>query len=70
MSHHPENVEGLGLSSSPKSPTCLLSEYSIKAPTAGGGGGGKAASAGIAVKHVRLSHSGKCERVKKGECSP
>ena len=69
MSHHPENVEGLGLSSSPKSPTCLLSEYGIKAPPAGGGGG-KAASAGIAVKHVRRSHSGKCERVKNGECSP
>ncbi|KAL4634252.1 hypothetical protein ACB092_04G186600 [Castanea dentata] len=59
-----QNVESLGLSSSPKSPTYLLSEYSIKAPPAGGGGG-KAASAGIAVKHVRRSHSGKCVRVKK-----
>lgn len=63
-----QNVESLSLSSSPKSPTYLLSEYSIKAPPAGGGGG-KAASAGIAVKHVRRSHSGKCVRVKKGECS-
>lgn len=63
-----QNVESWGLSSSPKSPTYLLSEYSIKAPPAGGGGGGgggKAASAGIAVKHVRRSHSGKCVRVKK-----
>ncbi|XP_075660554.1 MA3 DOMAIN-CONTAINING TRANSLATION REGULATORY FACTOR 1-like [Castanea sativa] len=59
-----QNVESLSLSSSPKSPTYLLSEYSIKAPPAGGGGG-KAASAGIAVKHVRRSHSGKCVRVKK-----
>lgn len=59
-----QNVESWGLSSSPKSPTYLLSEYSIKAPPAGGGGG-KAASAGIAVKHVRRSHSGKCVRVKK-----
>lgn len=64
-----QNVESFGLSSSPKSPTYLLSEYNIKAPPAGGGGG-KAASAGIAVKHVRRSHSGKCVRVKKGECSP
>nr|XP_023890027.1 uncharacterized protein LOC112002108 [Quercus suber]XP_023890028.1 uncharacterized protein LOC112002108 [Quercus suber]XP_023890029.1 uncharacterized protein LOC112002108 [Quercus suber]POE64038.1 programmed cell death protein 4 [Quercus suber] len=59
-----QNVESLGFSSSPKSPTYLLSEYSIKAPPASGGGG-KAASAGIAVKHVRRSHSGKCVRVKK-----
>ncbi|KAM3704072.1 hypothetical protein ACJW30_04G148800 [Castanea mollissima] len=59
-----QNVESLSLSSSPKSPTYLLSEYSIKAPPSGGGGG-KAASAGIAVKHVRRSHSGKCVRVKK-----
>jgi hypothetical protein len=55
-----QNVEIL--SSSPKSPTSLLSEHSIKAP-----GGGKASTAGIAVRHVRRSHSGKLVRVKKGE---
>ncbi|GFZ03847.1 hypothetical protein Acr_16g0004710 [Actinidia rufa] len=54
------NVEVL--SSSPKSPTSLLSEHHIKAPA-----GGKAATAGIAVRHVRRSHSGKLVRVKKGE---
>jgi hypothetical protein len=58
-----QNVESL--SSSPKSPTSLLSEYCIKAPAAGGGS--KAANAGIAVKHVRRSHSGKLGRAKKGE---
>ncbi|KAK9995537.1 hypothetical protein SO802_020223 [Lithocarpus litseifolius] len=47
-----QNVESLSLSSSPKSPTSLLSEYSIKAPPAAAGGG-KAPSAGIDVKHVR-----------------
>ena len=50
------------LSSSPKSPTSLLSEHLIKAPA-----GGKAATAGIAVRHFRRSHSGKLVRVKKGE---
>lgn len=54
------NVEGL--SSSPKSPTSLLAEYSIKAPA-----GGKGPTAGGAVKHVRRSHSGKFVRVKKGK---
>jgi hypothetical protein len=54
-----QNVESL--SSSPKSPT-LLSEHNIKAPA-----GGKASTAGIAVRHVRRSHSGKLVRVKKGE---
>ncbi|KAF3436760.1 hypothetical protein FNV43_RR19512 [Rhamnella rubrinervis] len=48
------------LSSSPKSPTSLLSEHHIKAPP-----GGKAPTAGIAVRHVRRSHSGKFGRVKK-----
>ncbi|XP_057487249.1 MA3 DOMAIN-CONTAINING TRANSLATION REGULATORY FACTOR 1-like [Actinidia eriantha] len=53
------------LSSSPKSPTLkspksLLSERQVKAPS-----GGKAATAGIAVRHVRRSHSGKVVRVKK-----
>lgn len=62
----PVNVEVL--SSSPKSPTLkspgakssfvLLSEHHVKAP-----GGG----AGIAVRHVRRTHSGKHIRVKKGE---
>ncbi|XP_015882426.3 MA3 DOMAIN-CONTAINING TRANSLATION REGULATORY FACTOR 1 [Ziziphus jujuba] len=47
------------LSSSPKSPTSLLSEHHIKAPP------GKAPTAGIAVRHVRRSHSGKIVRVKK-----
>ncbi|KAJ9677979.1 hypothetical protein PVL29_022765 [Vitis rotundifolia] len=53
-----QNVEGL--SSSPKSPTSLLSEHYIKVPVSG-----KAPTAGIAVRHVRRSHSGKFVRVKK-----
>ncbi|XP_052182230.1 MA3 DOMAIN-CONTAINING TRANSLATION REGULATORY FACTOR 1-like [Diospyros lotus] len=48
------------LSSSPRSPTSLLSEHQIKAPA-----GARAATAGIAVRHVRRSHSGKLVRVKK-----
>lgn len=64
------------LSSSPKSPTLkspgaaaksasvLLTEHLVKAP-----GGGKASTAGIAMRHVRRTHSGKHIRVKKGECS-
>lgn len=63
----PQNVEVL-LSSSPKSPTLkspgaksvFLSEHYVKAP-----GGGKASTAGIAVRHVRRTHSGKHIRVKK-----
>lgn len=55
-----QNLETL--SSSPKSPTSLLSEHHIKAPP-----GGKAPTVGIAVRHVRRSHSGKLVRVKKGE---
>lgn len=55
-----KNVESL--SSSPKSPTSLLSEHIVKAPA-----GGKAQTSGIAVRHVRRSHSGKLVRVKKGE---
>lgn len=47
-------------SPSPKSPSTLLAEHHIKAP-----GGGKAAVGGIAVRHVRRSHSGKHIRVKK-----
>ncbi|KAM0982306.1 hypothetical protein ACFX2I_015199 [Malus domestica] len=53
-----QNVEVL--SSSPKSPTSFLSEHHVKAPA-----GGKAPTAGIAVRHVRRSHSGKFVRVKK-----
>ncbi|XP_040986066.1 MA3 DOMAIN-CONTAINING TRANSLATION REGULATORY FACTOR 1-like [Juglans microcarpa x Juglans regia] len=53
-----KNVESL--SSSPKSPTSLLSEHIVKAPA-----GGKAQTSGIAVRHVRRSHSGKLVRVKK-----
>ncbi|KDO69394.1 hypothetical protein CISIN_1g005187mg [Citrus sinensis] len=48
------------LSSSPKSPTSLLSEHYLKVPA-----GGKAPNVGIAVRHVRRSHSGKLVRVKK-----
>ncbi|XP_062116067.1 MA3 DOMAIN-CONTAINING TRANSLATION REGULATORY FACTOR 1-like [Humulus lupulus] len=51
-----QNVENL--SSSPKSPPSLLSEY-LKAPT-----GGKAPT-GVPGRHVRRSHSGKFVRVKK-----
>ncbi|KAF5730913.1 hypothetical protein HS088_TW19G00515 [Tripterygium wilfordii] len=53
-----QNVESL--SSSPKSPTSLLSEHPLKVSAAG-----KAPTAGIAVRHVRRSHSGKVVRVKK-----
>ncbi|KAJ8752055.1 hypothetical protein K2173_001082 [Erythroxylum novogranatense] len=59
------NVENLSsspkiLSSSPKSPSALLSEHHIKVPASG-----RAPNAGIAVRHVRRSHSGKYVRVKK-----
>lgn len=50
------------LSSSPKSPTSLLTEHHIKVPASG-----KAPNTGIAVRHVRRSHSGKFVRVKKGK---
>ena len=50
------------LSSSPKSPTSLLSEHLIKVPASS-----KAPTAGIAVRHVRRTHSGKLVRVKKGK---
>lgn len=53
-----QNAENL--SSSPKSPSSLLSDHHIKAPA-----GGKAQTAGIAVRHVRRSHSGKYGRAKK-----
>lgn len=51
------------LSSSPKSPSWLMSEHQIKAPA-----GERAPNVGIAVRHVRRSHSGKYVRVKKGVC--
>jgi hypothetical protein len=54
------------LSSSPKSPSALLADHHIKAPA----GGGKAQTAGIAVRHVRRSHSGNYGRAKKGELCP
>lgn len=50
------------LSSSPKSPSSLLSEHHIKAPAGGKG------AVGVAGRHVRRTHSGKLARVKKGEC--
>lgn len=53
-----QNAENL--SSSPKSPSSLLADHHVKAPA-----GGKAQTAGIAVRHVRRSHSGKYVRVKK-----
>lgn len=53
-----QNAESL--SSSPKSPPSLLSEHLVKVPV-----GGKATTAGIAVRHVRRTHSGKLVRVKK-----
>lgn len=51
------------LSSSPKSPSWLMSEYQIKAPA-----GERPPNVGIAVRHVRRSHSGKFVKVKKGLC--
>ncbi|KAK1435739.1 hypothetical protein QVD17_01508 [Tagetes erecta] len=48
------------LSSSPKSPSWLMSEHQIKAPA-----GERAPNVGIAVRHVRRSHSGKFVKVKK-----
>ncbi|KAH7866373.1 hypothetical protein Vadar_019533 [Vaccinium darrowii] len=47
------------LSSSPKSPSSLLSEHQIKAPAGGKG------AVGVAARHVRRTHSGKLVRVKK-----
>ncbi|MQM01319.1 hypothetical protein Taro_034072 [Colocasia esculenta] len=54
-----QNAEGL--SSSPKSPSSMLSEQHFKVVT----GGGRAPAGAIAVRHVRRSHSGKLVRVKK-----
>ncbi|KAJ4839996.1 Peptide chain release factor 1, mitochondrial, partial [Turnera subulata] len=59
-----QNAESLPsprvLSSSPKSPSALFSEHQLKVPASA-----KAPTAGIAVRHVRRSHSGKFVRVKK-----
>ncbi|WCJ36186.1 MA3 domain-containing protein [Euphorbia peplus] len=55
LSSSPKN-----LSSSPKSSSTLLSEHNLKVSAAG-----KAPTSGIAVRHVRRSHSGKLVRVKK-----
>ncbi|KAE8686220.1 bHLH130 protein [Hibiscus syriacus] len=49
------------LSSSPKSPTSLLSDLQLKVPA-----GGKVATCGVGARHVRQYHSGKFVRVKKG----
>ncbi|KAL8226515.1 hypothetical protein R6Q57_016347 [Mikania cordata] len=48
------------LSSSPKSPSWLMAEHQIRAPA-----GERAPNVGIAVRHVRRSHSGKFVKVKK-----
>ncbi|KAI3717816.1 hypothetical protein L1987_69668 [Smallanthus sonchifolius] len=48
------------MSSSPKSPSWLMSQHQIKAPA-----GERAPNVGIAVRHVRRSHSGKFVKVKK-----
>ncbi|KAI3454361.1 hypothetical protein Pfo_011024 [Paulownia fortunei] len=69
-SQNAEVMSSLSLASSPKSPGpkspgqnfSLLSEHHhVKAP----GGGHSAAVGGVAVRHVRRSHSGKYIRVKK-----
>lgn len=71
-SQNAEVMSSLSLSSSPKSPgpkspgqhSFLLSEHHhVKAP----GGGHSAATGGVAIRHVRRSHSGKAIRVKKGK---
>ncbi|XP_061952678.1 MA3 DOMAIN-CONTAINING TRANSLATION REGULATORY FACTOR 1 [Populus nigra] len=56
-----QNADNL-LSSSPKGlfPSPLFSDHHLKVPAAG-----KSGTAGIAVRHVRRSHSGKHVRVKK-----
>lgn len=47
------------LSSSPKSPSALMSEHQAKSPKGG--------MPGINVRHVRRTHSGKLGRAKKGK---
>lgn len=58
-----ENAEN-HISSSPKSPSALLSDQGLKA--FGGGGGKVTAGGGNVGKQVRRTHSGKVVRVKKG----
>ncbi|KAL5717891.1 Peptide chain release factor 1 [Ranunculus cassubicifolius] len=48
-------------SSSPKSPSSLLSDHQMKVST----GGGKAPTVGFGSRHVRRTHSGKLGRAKK-----
>ena len=70
-SQNAEVMSSLSMASSPKSPgpkspgqnSSLVFEHNhVKAP----GGGHSAAGGGVAVRHVRRSHSGKAVRVKKG----
>ncbi|CAI9112942.1 OLC1v1013457C3 [Oldenlandia corymbosa var. corymbosa] len=56
-----QNAEVLSSSPPIKSPRTLLTEHHVKAP----GGSKTSAAGGIAVRHVRRSHSGKHIRVKK-----
>lgn len=51
------------LSTSPLSPSKLMSQPFVKAPV-----GGKNVNAGIGSRHVRRTHSGKLGRAKKGNC--
>lgn len=51
------------LSTSPLSPSKLMSEHFVKATA-----GGKAVNAGNGPRHVRKTHSGKLGRAKKGNC--
>ncbi|KAI3464180.1 hypothetical protein Pfo_020843 [Paulownia fortunei] len=71
-SKNAEVMSSMSLASSPKSPgpkspgqnsSLLFEHHHIKAP----GGGHSAAAGGVAVRHVRRSHSGKVIRVKKGK---
>ena len=51
------------LSTSPLSPSKLVSEHFVKAPV-----GGKAGNPGVGSRHFRKTHSGKLGRAKKGNC--
>lgn len=70
-SQNAEVMSSLSLASSPKSSgpkspgqnsSLLFEHHHVKAPA----GGHSAAGGGVAVRHVRRSHSGKLVRVKKG----
>lgn len=52
-----------GLRSSSRTSFVLSEHHHVKAPN----GGQSAAAGGVAVRHVRRSHSGKSIRVKKGK---